>query len=127
VMNCGGFCLFSTFTAPAGIINELIEAITGMDFNSEVSVSTGLRILNLRQAFNVREGIKPADMSISQRAIGNPPLKEGPLKDVTVDSRLLAKNFFETADWEFESGKPSLKILQSLGHLDEVIKDLHGV
>ncbi len=126
VRNSSGFCLFGSFAAPEGIIYELIEAITGTHFDREVSFTTGLRILNLRQAFNVREGLKPVDMPISQRALGHPPLMAGPLTGISVNAGLLAQNFFQAADWDIKTGKPSLAILQKLGHLEEVITDLYG-
>jgi len=36
--------------------------------------------LSLRKAFNVREGIRPEDQELRERAAGKPPLTEGPLK-----------------------------------------------
>lgn len=126
ILNCSGLCLFSSFAAPPGIVAELLEGITGMDFDAQTGISTGLRILNLRQAFNLREGIRPADLQLSQRAIGNPPLTAGPLKGVTVDNKRLAENFFAAAEWDWETGKPSLQSLRRLGQLEEVIHDLYG-
>lgn len=127
VMNSGGFCMFHSLASPQGVQNELIEAITGMKFDNLVSYTTGLRILNLRHAFNLREGLKPQNFTITQRAVGNPPLKEGPLSGVTVNNELLKDNFFEAAGWDKQTGKPSLDVLMGIGHLEDVIEDLYGV
>ncbi|HVI40029.1 MAG TPA: aldehyde ferredoxin oxidoreductase family protein [Anaerovoracaceae bacterium] len=126
IVNAAGFCMLDSMGFPPNAHNDYIEAITGMKFNDEISYITGLRILTLRQAFNVREGIKPSDMTLSQRAIGKPPLTAGPLKGIIVDDDLLARNFFETVGWDMETGKPYLETLQKLGHLEEVIEDLYG-
>ncbi len=126
VMNASSLCYFGGMFMPLEAQNEYIEAITGIKFDEETSFLTGLRILNMRHAFNVREGIRPKDLTISDRAIGRPPLKEGPLANVTIDIDLLAKNFFEKAQWDLETGKPSLEILKKLGGLEEVVNDLYG-
>ncbi len=125
IINCAGFCNFRDMIIPAEVIDEFISAITGLDFGPEERQATGLRILNLRQAFNLREGIRPADLTISDRAVGNPPLQAGPLEGVTIDSELLFRNFYQAAGWDLQTGKPSEAALQKLGHLDEVIKDLY--
>lgn len=126
VTNCAGFCMFNSMSATPTAQNELIEAITGMEFNDEISYTTGLRIYTMRHAFNLREGIKPKDMKLSERAVGKPALTEGPLAGVTVDNELLGKNFFEALDYDYETGKPSIEMMQKLGGLEEVIEDLYG-
>jgi aldehyde:ferredoxin oxidoreductase len=125
IMNSSGLCMFHSLVCPPEVQNEFISAITGMEFDAKKSLKTGHRIYLMRHAFNLREGFKPYDFKISQRAVGKPPLSAGPLKGITVDDDLLGKNFFETAGIDYETGIPSLEILQSLGHLDEVIDDLY--
>lgn len=126
VLNSGGYCMFGEIVAPYGVHLEYLEAVTGMKITDEESFYTGLRILTMRHAFNLREGIKPSDLTIPKRAVGEPALSYGPLAGVTVDHQLLARNFFEAVDWDFETGKPSLEMLKKIGHLDDVIKDLYG-
>ena len=127
VLNCLGFCMFAgSVGVTAQAFYDYAQAIIGIPFSAEDSFTTGLRILNLRQAFNLREGITPTDCTISDRVIGKPPLKEGPVANVTLDEVQLARNFFAAADWDIKTGKPSLKSLRKLGHLDEVIADLYS-
>lgn len=125
IINSAGFCMFMSIVAPQGIENEYIQAVTGRRFLGQDNFITGLRILNMRHAFNVREGIKPSDLTISDRALGKPPLTAGPLEGVTIDVDKLARMFFANVGWDMETGKPSLELLQKLG-LKEVIKDLYG-
>ncbi|HHX75456.1 MAG TPA: aldehyde ferredoxin oxidoreductase, partial [Firmicutes bacterium] len=125
VENCAGFCTFMSMGGIRDAKEQYLEAVTGWTFTREDSYRAGLRILNMRHAFNLREGLKPADFTLSPRAAGKPPLTEGPLKGVEIDTEQLAKNFFTTVEWDMETGKPSLASLQRLGGLDEVIKDLY--
>jgi len=125
IMNSSGLCYFHALVSPPGVQNEFISAITGMEFDDKESLKTGQRIYLMRHAFNVREGLKPSDFKLTRRAVGKPPLTAGPLQGVTVDEELLGKNFFESAGIDFETGKPSLELLQKLGGLDEVIADMY--
>lgn len=126
VLNSLGLCMFGEMVSPPGVHSEYIEALTGMAFKEEDKFTTGLRILNMRHAFNVREGIKPSDLTISARAVGKPALSAGPLAGVSIDTELLARNFFESVNWDFETGRPAREMLERVGHLDEVIEDLYG-
>ncbi|MDX9916896.1 MAG: aldehyde ferredoxin oxidoreductase family protein [Gudongella sp.] len=127
ILNVAGFCLFSGYGKMNWkIINSYVEAITGQTFGESESFKAGLRIYTLRHAFNLREGITPKDMFITQRAVGKPPLKDGPLKDVEIDTALLGENFFKELDWSFETGVPSLAFLKNIGGLDSVVEDLYG-
>jgi len=40
--------------------------------------------MNLRQAFNLREGINQLDYKIPKRIAGNPPLDEGVTKGIVI-------------------------------------------
>jgi aldehyde:ferredoxin oxidoreductase len=124
--DCAGFCMLDGLGFPPDGTRAYLEAITGLDFSDEVTLNTGLRIWYIRAAFNLREGIKPSNMPISNRVIGAPPLPAGPTEGITVDIDQLAQNFFETAGIDFETGKPTLAMLKQVGHLEEVIKDLYG-
>jgi len=127
ILNVAGFCLFSRFgiTSPE-IIDDYIQAITGLEFTRNERIKTGLRIYSLRHAFNLREGIQPKDMFLTQRAVGNPPLEEGPLKNVKVDNELLGNNFFKQLGWDFETGNMPKEFLESLEGLENVIEEIYG-
>lgn len=124
--NSSGLCMLLGFCAPETAQNDFIEAVTGWSLKPEDNINTGKRILNMRHAFNLREGQKPADCKISPRAVGKPPQTKGPVANVTVDNDLTAKNFFNAVNWDMETGKPTLESLKQLGGLDAVIKELYG-
>ena len=72
---------------------------------------------------NLREGLSPKDFKLRGRPIGEPPLKEGKLANVTVDVDRLVSEYYKALDWDPETGKPSKKKLLELG-LEDVAKDL---
>jgi aldehyde:ferredoxin oxidoreductase len=78
-------------------------------------VATGTRIFTMRHAFNLREGLNPLDRNMPGRIVGEPPLKEGNVKHITVDYRTLAREFLERMGWDTLTTVPSEKSLNELG------------
>jgi len=81
----------------------------------EEALQTGARIQTLRQMFNIREGVEPADNRLPDRMAGIPPKSEGPMKDITIDIDSLAKEYRKAMGWNPDSGHPSEDILAKLG------------
>ncbi len=105
--------------------DELLEAfrtITGWDITKEELVKTGMRIETMKQAFNVREGIK-TPWKYPDRMLGIPPKTVGPRAGATVDEAELTKGYYEAIGWDTKTGKPSKEALLELG-LDDVAKVL---
>jgi len=100
-----------------------LTAVTGQTFTVEELLKTAERIINLRHAFNLREGINEHNWTIHPRIVGNPPLKEGPLAGVSAPMDAQDAWNMGALDWELTTGKPSKKKLLSLG-LDEVAEAL---
>lgn len=124
ITNSAGFCMFLGIVGPQGIQNEYIEAITGHSFKDQDGLSTGLRILSQRQAFNSREGILREHWTLAPRAVGTPLLTAGPLANVAVDNEKLADNFFAFVGWENATGIPTETSLNRLG-LENIARDLY--
>ena len=104
---------------------SLMEAVTGWTFGQQERLNASLRALNIRQAFNLREGIRPKDSVLPPRAVGKPPMSSGPLAGIHIDSDTLAHNFYLAMEWDEETGKPSRASLERLGGLENVIADLY--
>lgn len=120
---CLGLCLFSSyFQDYPGI--ELINSLTGWEMNVNDLIKAGSRIHNLKQSFNLREGIDLSKNEISGRVNGEPPFEEGPTKGITVDYKDFFKDVCEKEGWNPENGYPLKQTLQDL-NLDFVIKDLY--
>jgi len=104
-------------------IAEFMSAVTGWEVTNDELLETGERISNLRQAFNVREGLNSLQFKVPDRVLGRPPLKEGPLAGITIDEDTMIKEYFAAMDWDIKTAKPSKKKLQELG-LEDVAKAL---
>ena len=126
MQNCLGLCMFSMFTGVQTMNYTMLEAVTGWPFKAIDQLRTGMRILNMRHVFNLREGIKPADTDIAPRAIGTTPLTAGPVAGVTVNAKRIGENFFHWMGWDLETGKPSRRMLELFGGMDDVVQDLYG-
>lgn len=113
IMNGAGICMFGPLTGPLPVINY-INAATGWNLRPEDYYRIGERILSLRKAFNAREGIKPADQRLQERALGRPPLSKGPLKGVTIDMEGLEEEFFKAVGWDPVTGAPDRDRMREL-------------
>ena len=82
----------------------------------EELITTGERISAIRQAFVLREGVKPAvDFKLPGRIIGDPPLTKGPTAHRSVDVKALSDDYYNSMGWNPKTGAPTVKRLQELG------------
>lgn len=125
VVSASGLCLFCALSTHITILPEFLTAVTGHEYTLDDLLIVGERIANMRQAFNVREGINAITSPIPQRAYGIPPLEEGPTKGISVDIDAMLKEYLEEMDWSLDSAKPSARKLVELG-LEDVAQDLWG-
>ncbi len=111
-----GVCLFALQLGGHLPIIEYANAATGWNLTPEEYLRIGERIQNLRQAFNLREGIRPAvDFQMNPRAAGDPPLGYGPLKGVRLNRKRLNGDFLRAMGWDEKTGGPTRAKLQELG------------
>jgi aldehyde:ferredoxin oxidoreductase len=115
VVNAAGLCLFGYLSYPFQAVLDQLSAATGEAWDMERIVTTGTRIYTMRHAFNLREGLNPLLRNMPGRIVGEPPLKEGNVKDITVDYRTLAREFLERMGWDTLTTVPSEKSLNELG------------
>lgn len=103
VVNASGLCLFCYLSTHVTILPEFLTAVTGHKYTLDDLLIVGERIADIRQAFNVREGINAVTEPIPKRAYGIPPLEEGPTAGMTVDMDMLLKEHLEEMDWSLDS------------------------
>ncbi len=114
LLNASGLCsLFTIATTPPPIA-ELIAGACGWTFDWREALTTGRRILTLRQAFNAREGLTPDQFELPKRIT----------KTTNVDYKSLRDGYFKEMQWNARTGKPSEEALEKLGLL-ELTSDLH--
>lgn len=109
-----GVCMFGYSSTDILTYPAAYAAVTGWDFDIHESAKTGERIGDLRQMFTAREGQNPYNFKFPKVAQGIPPLKEGPLKGITVDIETMKKEFFKEMDWDTKTGMPSEARLKEL-------------
>jgi aldehyde:ferredoxin oxidoreductase len=123
-LSAGGYCQFTEFALSPGSKFGLINAATGFNYDDDEQRRLGLRAFIMRHAFNIREGLRRKDWTISDRIIGIPPLEDGPLAGVTVDGKKIADDFFKEIGFD-QDAVPLKKTLEEIGGLENVIKDLY--
>jgi aldehyde:ferredoxin oxidoreductase len=128
IVSIAGLCLFSGYGYMPGPANEsqqlgVINAVTGFNYSWPELLKVGERVLNLRHAFNLREGINELKWPVHPRIVGKPPQTAGPLAGVTSDIEAQDYWCLGALDWDRVTTKPSKAKLLSLG-LDDVAKDL---
>ncbi|HEY97367.1 MAG TPA: aldehyde ferredoxin oxidoreductase family protein [Dehalococcoidia bacterium] len=103
---------------------ESLKAITGWnDLTVEELIRTGERITNVRQAFNIREGLK-TPFDFPDRMLGRPPKTVGPRAGITMTRAEIFNEYLREMDWDFDTGRPSKEKLIELG-LDDILKELY--
>ena len=123
--NAAGVCMIVIGDA-YGHINDFVEAmqtITGWDIDMDEIQKTGQRIITMRQAFNVREGIN-TPWKFPDRMMGVPAKTEGPRAGITINADDLFNEYYQALSWDIKTGKPSQEVLVELG-LDDVAKELY--
>jgi aldehyde:ferredoxin oxidoreductase len=121
--NALGVCMFGTLLGVDRLpLFEWANAATGWDLSPEAYLEIGQRIQTLRQAFNIKQGIRPADIRVSPRALGLPKLTSGPNKGNTVDLDAMRRYYWQAIGWNPETGTPEPETLKDLG-LEQLI---HG-
>jgi len=121
--NSVGICNFVLGALPhIDALIESLRAITGWDITVDEMIKTGERITNVRQAFNIRQGLK-MPFRYPDRMLGIPPKEVGPRKGITVTEDELYDEYLAAMDWDRYTGKPSRRKLLELG-LNDVAKVL---
>lgn len=115
IINAVGCCLFGFMGPTTQHISEYMTGATGLERTMDELLKCGERIAVIRHLFNLREGINPLDRTVPPRVSGNPPQKEGPLANVSVDARQQAYWALGALNWDMNTTKPKKQKLLELG------------
>jgi aldehyde:ferredoxin oxidoreductase len=80
-----------------------------------LAITRRRRIQTLRQCFNIREGLRPADVRLPGRSIGEPQLRSGPNKGRQVAIDDLRRRYWQAIGWDEDTGIPLPETLKTLG------------
>lgn len=122
--DCAGGCKFMGMSLAADEWIELIAHATGWKFGVDEFRKTGERVVNLARAYNIREGLTPADDSLPKRLLEE-PLPEGPAAGHVNNPAPLLEAYYEFRGWDKATGKPTPEKLRELG-LEDLIPDMWG-
>lgn len=120
-LNTLGICTFGAIGVPIDLIVETLSAATGLAFTVEDAKKIGLRLVNLRRAFNIRHGLTPEDDTLSHRLLEAPP--DGGAKGKNVPIKPMVYEYYEVMGWDVKTGKPYRRTLEELD-LADVSRDL---
>ncbi len=116
LLSSAGLCsLYSTFDRLPVV--ELLRPVTGWDMDWDEGLKTGRRILTLRQAFNVREGVGLDDIRLPKRF--DDPLGAGPAAGHEIPFTLLRESYYKAMGWDPTTGRPLPQTLVEL-HIPEI-------
>jgi len=124
-VNASGYCLFGFLSSEYTCLPSFISSITGWDFDGDEMIKVGERIANVRQAFNIREGINAVEQSIPGRAYGRDPLPDGPTSGIRVEVEKMLEDHLENMGWTQDQAIPLKVTLERLG-LSDIAYDLWG-
>jgi aldehyde:ferredoxin oxidoreductase len=121
VLNGAGLCLFGAFLGVHRIpIFAWLNAATGWQRRPQEYMEIGRRILTIKQAFNMRQGV-PLLHNIPKRALGLPPQKRGANRGRSLDLLPVVHAYWRSLGWDEKTGEPTRQTWQELG-LDELLE-----
>ena len=123
-INASGLCIFTARVFPGNTIFDVYRYVTGNEMSPRDLRFFGMRSFTMRWAFNLREGLRREDFTVTDRMCGRPPLEGGPIAGITLDEERLGDNFYNALGY-YQDGTPYLDMLQLTGGLECVIKDLY--
>jgi aldehyde:ferredoxin oxidoreductase len=115
-------CFLLALSLEPGEIAEVLTAVTGTRYTSQSLLKVGERIVTLQRAYNNLCGVTRHDDVLVPRQLE--PTRMGRNAGKIPDLELMRKEFYTMRSWT-PSGKPSRKMLESLG-LNDVAQDLYG-
>jgi len=113
VIDALGLCEFCLMISDPPFLSWL-NAATGWGWNEADLFRAGRRIQTLRHAFNAREGIQPAQVTLPARERGDPPQQTGPLAGVRLDTAAMVQSYYEDMGVDPSTGWPLPETIREL-------------
>ena len=121
-LNGLGLCMFTGLTGGLPWV-DMVNALTGWEVDQKELMLCGERIQNLRNAFNLREGVVPADFKPHARMMGEGDglLDAGPLAGIQAPLDQLKRDYYQAMSWDPETGRLSRTRAEQLG-MDDLLE-----
>lgn len=108
-----GMCLFTSFAMNADDYADIINAVTGYDFDAASLLATGDRIWNMEKLFNIDSGLGKADDTLPKRLLEE-GIVDGPSKGSLSQLDEMLPKYYDVRGWDTE-GVPTEAKLAELG------------
>lgn len=109
---------------PAAELCEMLAAATGFDITLDNILTFGERIWNLKRALNLKLGYRARCAEKLPELIAR-PLQEGGTEAHVPEFETMLREYYQTRDWDWTTGKPSRAKLNALG-LNQIADNLWG-
>ncbi len=123
-LNTLGCCSYGSIGVSLDLMVETVNAVTGLGITVQEAMKIGRRIINLRRAFNLRNGLTPADDTLPVRYTNDPP-PDGGSKGSRINIKPMVRDYYKLMGWDEKTGKPYRSTLEQLD-LADVASDLWG-
>jgi aldehyde:ferredoxin oxidoreductase len=115
VINGAGCCLFGAFLGTHRLpLFDWLNAATGWEKSPQEYLEMGKQVQTIKQAFNIRHGIRPKDNVASNRSVGIPPQEKGANEGRTVPIQEMMKSYWKAFGWDPDSGEPPPDAIKKL-------------
>jgi aldehyde:ferredoxin oxidoreductase len=126
MFNLSGVCQLNSFASVHDLADKYINAITGLNFQKYDFHFLGRRSFTIRHLFNVREGIRREDCTVSDIIYKSDEGMTGKAADLIVDNERLADNLFNALGWDVNA-IPSYESLKLLGGMDDILEEFPDI
>jgi aldehyde:ferredoxin oxidoreductase len=114
LLDCAGICLFGAQLGADRLgMFEMLNAALGWEETPESYMEIAHRIQTLRQMFNIRHGIRPAEVSLPA-LLYREPAARGPARGITYDLEAMRARYWQEMGWDAQSGIPTEAVLKKL-------------
>jgi aldehyde:ferredoxin oxidoreductase len=117
IENSACLCQFADRSLTLPEIVELINAATGLGYDTGSLMETGLRIFHLKRCINYRFGFSSSDDDLPTRL--KEPARDGDTAGIEMQFDEMKNQFYKLMEFDTDKGIASRKKLESLGLMDE--------
>ncbi|MCP4219047.1 MAG: aldehyde ferredoxin oxidoreductase family protein [bacterium] len=111
-----GTCYYGMLTGEQHLqLFEYLNKATGWEKTPDEYMEIGIRMQTMRQMFNAKQQVDMSQFRIHERAIGNPPVKNGPCKNVTLRIDEMIPIYYRAWGWDEKNGRPKNQTVENLG------------
>lgn len=105
-------CEFPTLLGTPTNLANLLNAVTGWEFDGKAIMMAGERIFNIKRVINLKLGVTKEDDKLPKIAVE--PLSEGSSSGKSPDMETLLRGYYRERGWDPETGKPMKEKLVEL-------------